>query len=149
MRIKMPSRRDQAVEQAMLWINTPYHHHACVRGVGVDCAMLVYDVAYQIGCITKEQYENPPQYNAQWHIHNNKEMLIEIIEGFGCTPSKTGKAGDIAVFKYGRSISHMGILVNQNQIVHARMDMGKVVLNTINGELLERFAGYYKFPGVE
>lgn len=143
--------RELIIEETRKWIDTPYHHKARVCGVGVDCAMLVLAIGYRVGLVTKEQFDNPPDYSVHWHLHNNKELLIEILNNYGCIeiPIMEAQAGDILTFKYGRTTSHLGILINESQIVHARMDAGKVVVNTLNGELLERLTHAYRFPGVD
>jgi len=39
----------QIVTEAREWIDTPFHHQACVKGVGVDCIQLVVGVLDSLG----------------------------------------------------------------------------------------------------
>lgn len=139
--------REQIVEEAISWLDTPYHHKSMVKGVGVDCAMLIAGIATNLGIINIE--DASIDYSTQWHLHHNQEKLVEELEGFECEITNNLKTGDIMVFKYGRVSSHLGILINTNQIIHARQDIGKVVINDLNDELLERWTYTYKFPGVD
>jgi cell wall-associated NlpC family hydrolase len=43
MSIEMEERL-RVVRVAQSWLGTPYHHHAALRGVGVDCAYLLIEV---------------------------------------------------------------------------------------------------------
>lgn len=143
--------RDTIIEKAKEWVDTPYHHHAKIKGVGVDCAMLVLAIAYESGLVSKEQYDNPPKYSSQWHIHNDEELLMSILAGFNCEeiPVDSIQPGDIVAFQYGRTTSHLGIMISKTQFVHARMDFKKVVINTLNTEFTKRLTHAYKFPGVD
>ena len=38
-------RAFKAVAEALTWLGTPYHHHqGHVKGIGVDCGTLVFEV---------------------------------------------------------------------------------------------------------
>lgn len=144
--------RDKIVASAMKWENTPYHHHARLVGIGVDCAQLLVAVAVDIGLITESQANEVPNYPPEWHLHNREEHLLHYLESNGC--SKVADCiqrnpGDIAAFKFGRTCSHVGIIINDTQFIHACLRTGKVVVNTLNGDWEERLACVYRFPGIE
>ena len=139
--------RKQIITEALTWLNTPYHHKARLKGIGVDCAMLVAGVAANLDLIDEACVAD--DYSTQWHLHNNEERLLQQLEFFGCKLSIEPQAGDIVTFKYGRVTSHLGILINTNQIIHARQDIGKVVINDLNEELIQRITHIFKFPGVK
>lgn len=142
--------REQIIQAALEWVGTPYHNHARVKGVGVDCAQLCAGVAYESGRINEEALHNIPNYSPEWHLHNREEKLIEQLESFGCTrvDRSNTKAGDIICFQFGRTTSHLGIMVNDTQFIHARVDMKEVVINTLNEEWAKRWTFTYQFPGV-
>lgn len=139
--------RQQIIDEALTWLDTPYHHKAMVKGIGVDCAMLVAAVAIKNGLLKQEDVS--PNYSVQWHLHNTEEKLLEQLGLFGCVQIDEPKPGDIITFKYGRVTSHLGILINTNQVIHAREDVQKVVINDLGPELIERWTYTYKFPGVD
>ena len=140
--------RLRIVLEAHEWVGTPYHHQARVKGVGVDCAQLVAGVAENV--FPRLKPINNQVYSVEWHLHNKEEKMCQIIESFKCTekPIDQRFPGDIITFKFGRVQSHMGILIEDNQFIHARMDIKKVVINQLSGEWLERLGKAYNFPGL-
>jgi NlpC/P60 family putative phage cell wall peptidase len=140
--------RTQIIEEVKTWIGTPYHHQAGVKGVGVDCAYLVGHVAQNVGSIMKFKVE---PYSVEWHWHSKEERMCSIIESFGAKeiPVNAFKPGDILAFKYGRVCSHLGIMIDFDKFVHAHIKTGKVLVNTLTGEYLERLERVYQFPNIE
>ena len=132
----------------MEWVGTPYHHQARVKGVGVDCAQLVAGVAENV--FPRLKPINTPVYSVEWHMHNREEKMCDLIESFKCERIELADMipGDILTFKFGRVQSHMGILINDGQFIHARLDVGKVVINQLSGTWLEHLGRAYKFPGL-
>ena len=145
------SARDQIISTAYEWLETPYHHHAMVKHVGVDCAKLVAACALGAGLVTEQIVNAMPNYPVQWHLHNREERLIELLEAYGCVEKELIDTlpGDIVTFQFGRTTSHLGIMVNDSQFIHARYDIGKVVLNDFNDDWNARWTRTYAFPGVD
>ena len=141
--------RTKIVHEALSWIGTPYVEQARVKGVGVDCAMLVAGIAINLGLISDKLNIEP--YDIQYHLHNREEKLLSILEGFGCIRKSEGQVGDILAFRFGRSCSHLGVLIDNQQFIHAKYDMPnpRVVSNILGGEYLPRLQAIYSFPGVE
>ena len=137
---------NEIVKEALSWENTPYHHKACVKGVGVDCAMLVLGIAKNTNLVDKSK--PAPEYSTQWHLHNREEKLLGVLADFGCEEinTKNMQPGDIVTFQFGRVTSHSGIVLENNQMIHAHQEVGKVVINDISGDWLKRLTHCYKFP---
>lgn len=144
----MISIRDQIVEEALTWLDTPYQHQAKVKHVGVDCAMFVVGVAQNVGLLSHS--EIMPVYSPEWHLHNREERLIQILEDFNCKEINTSDAlpGDIFTFKFGRCASHLAFILPDNYILHARVDTRKVVKHLLSGDFKLRIHSAYKLPGV-
>jgi cell wall-associated NlpC family hydrolase len=143
--------RQRIVAEAKTWIGTPFHDQAGVKGVGVDCAYLVGKTAEATGCIEKFQVA-PYTWEQFWH--SDKEMLCDIVEGFGCTRvNGFPSPGDIVVFQMPRTRAccHLGIMIENNQFIHAHLLSGvrRVVVNTLEGEYFNSLKRIYSFPGVE
>lgn len=145
------SIRSQIISTAYEWLDTPYHHHAMVKGAGVDCAKLVAACALGTGLTTEEVIATMPNYPVQWHLHNREEKLLEFLDAYGCFAIAKAETqpGDIVTFQFGRTTSHLGIMVNETQFIHARYDIGKVVLNDFNDDWMARWTYTYVFPGVD
>ncbi len=39
----------EAVQEALTWLGTPYHHQGRIKGVGVDCGTLICEVYEKVG----------------------------------------------------------------------------------------------------
>lgn len=114
--------RQRVVAEALSWLGTPYHHHARIKGQGVDCAQLLAAV-YQAAGVT------PPldlgNYATQWHLHQSGELFLEWLSRCGASPLPAGvpvQPGDVGVWRYGRTHSHGGIVIEGGAdplVVHA------------------------------
>lgn len=138
--------RAKVVEEALTWIGTPYHDMACVKGIGVDCAMLVFGVAKACG-LTTLSVKDMPRYSPSMHVFN-KSFLIDEIVKFGCVPVPLNKAepGDILLFEYHNTIAHAGIKVSDTELVHAVKRPGLVVKVEISGNVEQTLKLAYRFP---
>lgn len=107
--------RAAVVAEAATWIGTPYHHQGRVKGVGVDCAMLLCDVYYTCGIIP---YIDPRPYPMDWMEHRSNEVFLEWVEQYG-TVTQAPAAGDVVMFRFGRCFSHGGIMLNDRELIHS------------------------------
>lgn len=141
--------RNAVVEEALSWVGTPYHDMACLKGVGVDCAMLVFGVAKAVGLTDKEP-SDLPKYSPSMHVFN-KSFLLDEITKFGCieVPLNKAQPGDILLFEYHHTIAHAGIKVSDNEVVHAVKRPGLVVKVEINGNVESTLRLAYRFPKVQ
>ena len=113
--------RARIVMEARSWIGTPYHHQARLRGVGVDCAMLLAEV-YERAGITP--HLPTPDYPADWMLHRSAERYIGFVLEHACeiTGPPQGPAplpGDIVLWRVGRCFSHAGIVTEWPMVIHA------------------------------
>jgi cell wall-associated NlpC family hydrolase len=114
------AKRAQVVQEALTWLGTPYHHHARVKGVGVDCAQLLCAVYEACGCVP---HIDPGNYAHDWHLHRGEEVFIGWLE----------KAGAREVH------SHGGVVVygsGAGTVVHAYLGRG-VVRSRLDEEPLQ------------
>jgi hypothetical protein len=66
--------REKIVAEARSWIGTPYHNCADIKGVGVDCGMLLVRVYCDLGLVPRF---DPRPYTAQWHLHRDDERYLD------------------------------------------------------------------------
>ena len=117
--------RAAVVAEAMTWAGTPYHHHARIKGVGVDCANLPAAVYEAAGMIPRVD----PDYTAQWFEHRDEELFLSFVTPYADEISEDcAQAGDFAIWKYGRTFSHGAIILGPPAIIHATMNGGGVHL---------------------
>lgn len=136
--------RARVVDEARRWLGTPFHHAARVRGAGVDCAQLVAAVYEAAGVAP---HIVAPVYPPDWGLHRDEEILLGFVERHAARvePAQVGP-GDIAVFRYGRCVSHIAIVVAPpSEILHAYLPQRAVVLDSLarNSDLAARLAGFY------
>jgi len=125
--------RDQAADrtaiaaEARTWLGTPYAHGQRLKGVGADCAGVPLEVYAAVELI-------PPTdvgpYSHQWHLHRSRERYLEWVERFAHEiPRDQAGQGDFLVWRFGRTYSHGGILVDDRHVVHAYARVGRVILD--------------------
>ena len=99
-----------AIAQARAWVGTPFHHAARVLGAGVDCGQLlaaVYRPESEVGT-----------YPADWWQHSDEEILLEQVLRYAREVAAP-EPGDIALWKFGRTWSHAGIVTAWPTVIHA------------------------------
>ena len=140
--------RAAVVAAARAWAGTPYHHAADVKGVGVDCAMLLVRVYCDLGLV--EPFD-PRPYVRDWMLHRDDERYLGFLIDRARIVSEPGP-GDVILFRFGRCFSHGGIVTVPNPltIVHAFAPARGVLEEEVgrNGELAGRlpavkFASYW------
>lgn len=134
------------IREAFDWLGTPYHHLARVKGAGVDCAQILLAVFDAAGVV--KGAEAPTAYPFDWHLHRNAEWFLETVERY-CRKVEHPAPGDLALFKYGRCISHGSIVVKWPIIIHPHLRHGVVLDDAaVNQELARRLSGFWSPWGV-
>ena len=123
----------------MTWQNTPYHHLANVKGAGVDCAQLLIEVYHKIGVLERIDVGFYPK---DWHLHRSEEVYLMWVEKY-CKPDSEPRPGNIVMFKFGRCISHAGIITRWPRLIHSYVKHGVVIATVNDAELKGRLYGFY------
>ena len=136
-------QRNRIVRAAKVWLGTPYHHKASVKGAGADCAMFPLAVYKECGLVPS-QYR-PPQYSVQWHLHRSQELYLAEIEKFCREIAGPPEAGDFVVFRFGRTFSHGAIAIEWPLIIHSCIPHGVVLVDASrDGELAHRETKFFE-----
>jgi cell wall-associated NlpC family hydrolase len=139
--------RGTVVAGARGWCGTPYHAHARIKGVGVDCAQLLIAVYADAGAI--EPFD-AGTYSTQWHLHNSEELFVTWIERFADLISESEVLpGDVVLYRFGRTFSHGAIVTEWPLVVHAWM-RSKCVVEEVGtaGYCENRERRFYRIRGV-
>lgn len=117
--------RAGVIAEARRWIGTPYYHEGSVRGVGVDCGMLLVRVFVDTGLV--EPFD-PRPYPRDWMMHRSEEKYLGFISE-RAREVESPQPGDIVVWRQGRCYSHGGIVTAACPltIVHAFMPASRVL----------------------
>ena len=122
--------RARVVAAARAWLDTPYHHAADLKGVGVDCAMILVRVFCDLGLVPPF---DPRPYVRDWMLHRGEErylgFLIERAREIDLSRGSGPAPGDVILFRIGRCYAHGGIVSRTDPltIIHAFAPAGKVV----------------------
>ncbi len=138
--------RQRIVDEAASWVGTPYHSHARLKGIGVDCAMLVAEVFEACGVIP---HVDPGYYSPEWHLHRTEEKLLGWLARLGVElpADHVARPGDIAAFRTGRAFGHTAIVTSWPNGIHAcREDGGVYEADLTQGWLAGRDLKFFTFP---
>ena len=124
--------REQVVAEALTWVDTPYLHQAMVKGErgGTDCAMINVAIFRDFAKLAPPDAD-PRPYPMQWHLHRGEERYLNWFKKYAREVTSPELA-DIALFRFGRTVSHSGIVVADDVMVHAFRDANKVIRENIS-----------------
>lgn len=135
------AQRQAVVQEAISWLRTPWIHHARVKGAGVDCGMFLAEV-YPAAGVTAPI--DPGEYPNDWHQHQEEQRYLRIVETYAHRIDTPPQPGDIALFSWGRCISHGGIVVEYPRIIHSFAGHGVVYGDLVHDlYLAKRLAGFW------
>jgi cell wall-associated NlpC family hydrolase len=125
--------RQAVVDEALSWLATPYHHHGRIKGPGggVDCLMLLAEIFERTGLVDRV---DPGNYARDWHLHRNEEAYMQglMLYAVQRPEGELPLAGDIALFRFGRTFSHGAIVVEAAEqlrrvaLVHSYIGRGVI-----------------------
>jgi NlpC/P60 family putative phage cell wall peptidase len=132
--------RARIVEAARAYIGTPFVHQGRVRGVGIDCAGLVIEVARKLNIRSVEinGYGRQPdqeQFRRLCHQYMVPIAWEEV------------EAGDVLTFAFIRE-QHLAIVAERDpmSIVHAYESARRCVEQPLDRTWINRLRGCYRFP---
>ena len=138
--------REAIIAEARSWLKTPYHHCQRVKGVGVDCIQLL--IASYVAAGVVEGDIKTGYYPSDWHLHRNVERYLDGMRS-KLHQTDTAKKGDIALFRFGRTVSHGAIVLDASYVIHAYVHLGCVISALTDVELAGRLHSYWTFEGAE
>ena len=144
----MPRRADVLAE-ARLWLDTPFHHQACLRGHGVDCGQLVVGVGVALGLM--------PQPGDEWRRYgrapNPNQMRRQLGTFLDPLPDNhTPRPADILWVGWRPDMPmHLGFYtpLHGRGILHAFSNAGKVVETALPMDWLPLIDSWWTYRGLE
>ena len=136
---------DAIVAHARSWLGTPYHHQACVRGVGCDCLGLVRGVWREIYGVEPNVAMN---YSRDWAEASGIESMLDgASRHMTAISSAEISPGDVVVFRLRPHTvaKHAGIVTSDTTMIHA-MEGGPVSEVALSSWWRRRIAGQFRFP---
>jgi cell wall-associated NlpC family hydrolase len=145
--IREQGARARVVAEALTWVRTPYAHMGRVKGAGVDCGQLLA-LVYEAAGVTPEVV--PESYPHDWHMHRSEERYLGHVEHYAHQIPGPPLPGDIALYRYGRTISHGAIVTRWPQVIHAYVGKGVILDDALgNADLKKHFVGFWSPWGAE
>ena len=146
----MIGQGEKIARAAEKWLGTPHVNGAKVKGVGVDCGMLLIASLEDAGAIQQDAIMVEP-YSNEWHLHHSEEWFLSIVQRY-CHEVEGVEEGDFLMFQYGRCVSHGGVYVGNGRIVHSVIGQGVIMSNIYDVMFLDakgnsRLRGIYRFGG--
>ena len=137
---------EQILAEADSWLLTPFHHRGLVKGVGVDCAHFLIGVFSAVGAFPLWQ---PEDYPPDWHLHRGEERFLGYLEQYANRVDDP-HPGDVAMFRFGRCVSHGSIIVRWPRIIHAYIGQGVVYADAnTSPKLRGRIDTFWRIKGIE
>lgn len=130
--------RQQVVDEAVSWIGTPYIKNGRVKGVGADCATLLFCVYMNCGLVPREDegiFSDPEivPIGQDWWCNLNEDKYLlrmmryahKVAQAVGY-PSLEVKPGNLVLTKCrnSRHFNHGAIALKWPKIIHADAENG-------------------------
>lgn len=119
------ANRADVLAEARRWIGTPFHHQACVRGHGVDCAHLIIGVGVELRLMEMLSTEDR-RYGRVPRPEHMRKMLNRYMDPVNGDP----RPGDVfySGWRAGRPM-HLGFMTDLPGLgmLHASSHAGRVV----------------------
>ena len=138
------SHSQRVVSAALAWLGTPYRHQASCIGAGCDCLGLVRGVWRELYGM---EVEIVPPYAQFGRDKLGASLLLDAAKKHLITQGKTLENGHVLLFQLHKQIPprHCGIMINQNQLIHAQERLGVVTINLHPG-WRAKIHSTYSFP---
>lgn len=119
------------IEEAYTWMGTPYIYAGAEKGRGTDCSGMVLRV-YEDVCGVK--------------LPRNSAKQAEFCKEIRKRDVKTGDLVFFATGKDPRRISHVGIMIDDDNFIHASSSKGVVVSQVSTPYYIKTFIQYGRVP---
>jgi NlpC/P60 family putative phage cell wall peptidase len=145
----MPAPLDRAtiVAAATAALGTPFRHQGRDIGRRLDCAGLIVHVAKTIGFDVMDLRAYPELPNGELEAtlarHESAGVIVRI-------PVAARQPGDIVLMRFEkeRAPRHLGIIGNDDTLIHAWAVTRKVCEHIIDDAWRRRIVGAWQFSGV-
>ena len=132
---------DDIIKEAKNWLGVKYEHRGITKQ-GCDCTGLLIGILKTFGYLAGYKIKRYPN---DWNLHAKAgNYIMEEIEGIA-TKVDIPSIGDLVLFNFGRCISHLGILIENNMFIHTHSNSGICLMSKrVNSSWGKRIVGYYR-----
>lgn len=132
---------DQIVAEARSWIGTKHEHLGRHKGVAVDCAGLVIEVARAVGIAmpdTVDDYARTP----------DGQLLPLCAQYLEPIPRADARPGDVIAMRFANEPSHLALLTPYKgalAILHSYLPVGRVIEHRMPDAWHARIVAAFRF----
>lgn len=113
-----PERKRLALRSLSRWHGTPHHNRIAVRGVGVDCIKLVYEVLIDCGILDRVEFSGYDVDSGLWTESTKlQDTILRCLHSVWVEESF--EFGDIFILKTGNRSAHCGLYTDDGNVWHA------------------------------
>ncbi len=126
--------RESIIKEAMSWIGTPYKYGSAEKGRGTDCSGMVMSV---IKTVTNIKMPRNSALQGEWCKNINMDDALP---------------GDLVFYatsKNKNKISHVGIIIDNENFIHASTSKGVVVSQLSANYYKKRFIMCGRIPNLD
>lgn len=148
-----PATRVQVIAEARTWLETPWQHQACLKGVACDCAGLIKGVLVSLQLTTPEEWADMPKNYSRWADGTSLRATCE--RYLNPINQVAAQAGDILLLQTDEYPQHLGILgdyrhgglsiIHSSNIAHPP----RVIETRLMYTRRFKYVAAYQIPGVE
>ncbi|KUO53202.1 MAG: hypothetical protein APF82_01030 [Sphingomonadales bacterium BRH_c42] len=141
----MTATRDQIVSAARGWLGTPFHHQGRLKGVGVDCAGVIVEVARELGI-------GDVDLRGYGHRPDSRELERLCHEHMTPVTFAQAKPGDVLLIMIDGAPQHLAFVTEINGgpgMLHSYAPARRVVEHGIDRDWAGQIVGAFILPGVE
>ena len=141
--------KDEVVNEARSWLDTPYHDQASLKGVGCDCLGLVVGVWKALyGSALPQKI---PAYSRFWGEVKGDELLLRAVKNYLVERPLEAfeEPGNVVCFRMvpGADCKHLGITGYSECFIHAYEGLG-VTTQRMTPFWKRRIVAVGSFPAV-
>lgn len=112
-------------EIASSYVGTPHVNAGMIKKAGVDCSTLPALIFEEMGY---GPYNIELNYTGDWYIKQNPDRKLEAYLEKYCNKIEENelRAGDIIAYQYGRAVSHLSLLLDDEKeyVIHCHAMRG-------------------------
>lgn len=149
-------RREAILWEAKGWIGTPFSHHQCLKGVGVDCVGFINGVGMETETIDFTAARWAP-FKGYHRIPKPKQLVRycnTFLKPAGIAPSEVAPIGSVGLIAWRKDLTlHFAIRSTlrdgRASLIHADGNRGSVVEHALVDDWHRLIHSWWDFPGAE
>ncbi len=142
----MTITRMDAVIEARSWLDTPFQHQGCLKGVACDCIGLIKGVGMALNIVDyNPASEDAKAFASYAMMPNSKRMRERLATWLVPIPVPEATWADVLFLAWTREPQHVALLTDRG-IIHSYSGVGKVVEHALDDSWRRRITSAYRYP---